>query len=65
MTKLYYKDPRAIGLIAELRAHLKAANKGAEYASNFAHGAYKRSFRAEDKIAELELKIEALNDTNV
>jgi hypothetical protein len=44
-------------------AHLRAANKGAEYASNVAHTAYRRSFKAEDRIAELEQKIEALNDT--
>ena len=50
-------DPRAIGLIAELRAHLKAANKGAEYASNFSTRAYRFAFGLQDRIVKLEKQL--------
>lgn len=46
-------DPVAIGLICELRAHLKAANKGAEFWSQL-------NFNHRMKVIDLERRLEKL-----
>ncbi len=55
-----YSDPLAIGLISELRAHLRAANK----AASLLNVRWERTvFKIEPRLAEVEKQIAELKDT--
>ncbi|MEE9510335.1 MAG: hypothetical protein V3V81_07565 [Candidatus Bathyarchaeia archaeon] len=49
-----HADPLAIGLIAELRSHLKAANRGAALNANIAYSRWQSAYELEKRIIALE-----------
>lgn len=56
-----YADPLAIGLISELRAHLKAANKASERIWEHSYKRLHESFQFSKRITAIEEKLNTPN----
>jgi len=50
-------DIQAVGIITELRAHLKAANKSTEFYSSWAQTHLKKKWALEERIQDIEKKL--------